>query len=76
MILALSPEGTRSSVDRWRTGFYYVALEARVPIIPVAFDYSRKLIRFGEGFDPTGDIQNDFRVLEEFFFGIKGRRKS
>jgi 1-acyl-sn-glycerol-3-phosphate acyltransferase len=76
MILALSPEGTRSSVDRWRTGFYYVALEARVPIIPVAFDYSRKLIRFGEGFDPTGDLQNDFRVLEEFFFGIKGRRKS
>ena len=75
MILGLSPEGTRSSVDRWRTGFYYVALEAKVPIIPVAFDYNRGVIRFGERFDPTGDIQDDFRVLELFFSGIEGRRQ-
>jgi len=76
MILALSPEGTRHSVDRWKTGFYYVALEAQVPIIPVALDYSRKLIRFGEGFDPTGDLQNDLQFLEKFFFGIEGRRRT
>jgi len=76
MILGVSPEGTRSSVDRWKTGFYYVALEAKVPIIPVAFDYNRTVIRFGERFDPTGDIQDDFRVLELFFSGIEGRRQS
>jgi 1-acyl-sn-glycerol-3-phosphate acyltransferase len=75
LILALSPEGTRGSVDRWRTGFYYVALEARVPIVPVAFDYSRRLIRFGERFDPTGDLERDLRRLEKFFFGIEGRRR-
>lgn len=75
MILGVSPEGTRSSVDRWRTGFYYVAVEANVPIIPVAFDYSRRVIRFGERFDPTGDITLDFRFLEQFFSGIEGRRR-
>ncbi len=76
LILGLSPEGTRSSVDRWKTGFYYVALEAKVPIIPVAFDYNRTVIRFGERFDPTGDIQDDFGRLERFFSGIEGRRRS
>lgn len=74
LILGLSPEGTRKSVDRWKTGFYYVALEAGVPIIPVAFDYTRKVIRFGERFDPTGEIEDDLMVLEGFFTGIEGRR--
>ncbi len=76
MILALSPEGTRRSVDRWKTGFYYVALKAQVPIVPVAFDYRRKRIRFGERFDPTGNLQQDFRDLERFFRGIEGRRRT
>ena len=74
MILGLAPEGTRGSVDRWRTGFYYVALESGVPIVPVAFDYSRRVIRFCERFDPTGDLENDLRVLKSFFSGIEGRR--
>lgn len=76
LILGVSPEGTRRSVDRWKTGFYYVALEGEVPIIPVAFDYSSRVIRFGERFDPTGEIKDDFRVLEGFFSGIEGRRRT
>ncbi len=75
LILGVSPEGTRSSVDRWKTGFYYVALKAGVPIVPVAFDYPRRVIRFGEQLDPTGDIKEDFQVLQEFFSGIEGRRR-
>jgi len=75
LILGVSPEGTRSSVDRWKTGFYYVALKARVPIVPVAFDYRLKVIRFGERLDPTGEIEEDFRILQDFFSGIEGRRR-
>ncbi len=75
LILGVSPEGTRSSVDRWKTGFYYVASKARVPIVPVAFDYPGRVIRFGERLDPTGDIKADLGVLEEFFSGIEGRRR-
>ena len=74
MILGLAPEGTRGSVERWKTGFYYVALESGVPIVPVAFDYRRRVIRFGVRFDPTGDLEEDLRVLESYFFGIEGRR--
>jgi len=76
MILALAPEGTRGSVERWKTGFYYVALEAKVPIVPVAFDYRQRRISLGRRFDPTGDLEADFSALETFFYGAEGRRSS
>jgi len=76
MILALSPEGTRSSVERWKTGFYYVAMEAQVPIVPVALDYGRRLVRIGGRFEPTGELDRDLQTLEEFFFGVEGRSVS
>ena len=73
MILALSPEGTRSSVERWKTGFYYVAMEAQVPIVPVELDYGRRLVRIGGRFEPTGELDRDLQTLEEFFLGVEGR---
>jgi len=74
MILALAPEGTRKSVGRWKTGFYFVAREARVPIVPVALDYRRRAVRLGSGFDPTGDLEHDLQLLEAFFIDVEGRR--
>lgn len=74
MILALAPEGTRKSVGRWKTGFYFVAREARVPIVPVALDYRRRAVRLGSGFDPTGDLERDLQLLEAFFIDVEGRR--
>ncbi|TFG39802.1 MAG: acyltransferase [Candidatus Aminicenantes bacterium] len=74
LILALAPEGTRKSVGRWKTGFYFVAQEAGVPIVPIAFDYRQKRIRIGERFDLTGSLEDDLRALERFFFGAEGRR--
>lgn len=74
MILALAPEGTRRSVGRWKTGFYFVARDARVPIVPVALDYRRRVIRLGGRFDPTGDLEKDLRSLETFFIDAEGRR--
>jgi len=74
MILALAPEGTRKSVERWKTGFYFVAREARVPIVPVAVDYRRRLIRLGGRFDPTGELGEDLRFLKAFFADAEGRR--
>lgn len=75
MILALSPEGTRSSVTRWRTGFYFIAQRAEVPIIPVRLDYGRKSIHFGTSLDPTGDIDKDLRTLQGFFSDVMGFRE-
>ena len=71
--LAISPEGTRKKVTEWKTGFYYIALKAGVPIIPVAFDYGNKQVILHPAFYPTGSIETDFDFLQNYFVGVKGK---
>jgi 1-acyl-sn-glycerol-3-phosphate acyltransferase len=74
MLLALSPEGTRRSVERWKTGFHHIAHAAGVPIAGVALDWGRREIRFGPVVTPTDDIDHDLAVFLEFFATARGRR--
>ena len=67
MILALSPEGTRKKLPSWKTGFYYVAKGADVPIVPVSFDYPRRVITVYAPLMPTGDKTADFQRLQSHF---------
>jgi 1-acyl-sn-glycerol-3-phosphate acyltransferase len=67
MILALSPEGTRRKLPAWRTGFYYVAKGAGVPILPVAFDYSTRTIRILPAFHLSDDVAGDLEALRSHF---------
>lgn len=71
--LALAPEGTRKYTDTWKTGFYYIALEAGVPIIPIAMDYGTKQIRFMTPFYPTGDIDADLPAIYAYYKGVKAK---
>ena len=64
-ILAIAPEGTRKRVKKWKTGFYYIALKANLPILMVSFDYMRKEVKINEKFHPSGDIDKDFIELEK-----------
>lgn len=70
--LAIAPEGTRKRVASWKTGFYYIALKADVPIVAVAFDYGKKEVKMSEPFCPTGDKETDFAVLERNYKGVTG----
>ena len=71
--LALAPEGTRKKVEQWKTGYYYIALEAGVPIVLVAFDYGTKTVRFSEPRMPTGDYASDYASYRSFFKGVVGK---
>lgn len=71
--LALAPEGTRKKVESWKTGFYFMALKANVPIVPVAFDYGRKEVVYNKPFYPTGNIEEDFKILQSYYIGIVGK---
>ena len=64
-ILAIAPEGTRKRVEKWKTGFYYIALKANLPILMVSFDYIRKEVKINNKFYPSGDIDKDFFQLEK-----------
>lgn len=71
--MAIAPEGTRKKVDELKTGFYYIAEKANVPIIPVAFDYLKKEIKIGQPFYTTGNITSDMKILSNHFVGVKGK---
>ncbi len=71
--LALSPEGTRKKTDRWKTGFYYIAEAAKVPIIKIAFDYFRKEVKIAEPYYTTGSIEKDFIEIQKFYEGVQGK---
>jgi 1-acyl-sn-glycerol-3-phosphate acyltransferase len=73
LIVGLSPEGTRSKTSHWRTGFYYIALKARVPIVMAYLDYKNKVVGIGPSLRPTGDIQADFARIRDFYTGICGK---
>jgi len=72
-VLALAPEGTRKKVDKLRTGFYYMALGAGVPIQPIGMDFGTKSIVIGKLLMPTGNLEADMKVIVSFFSGIQGK---
>lgn len=71
--LAIAPEGTRKKVYEWKTGFYFIAQKANVPIVPVAFDYGKKEVRIYEPFQITNNIEEDFKTLKSYFKGVVGK---
>ena len=71
--LALSPEGTRKKVEHWKTGFYYIAKIANVPIVMFTLDFERKQNRISEPFYPTENSDADLKYIRSFFEGVKGK---
>jgi len=74
MKLAILPEGTRSRVTYWKTGFYYIAVKAGVPIALGYFDYAHKTLGIAGAFYPTGDINRDMKIIRQFYADKSGRR--
>lgn len=72
IMLTVAPEGTRKYTDYWKTGFYYMALEAQVPIGVTVFDWARKQVGVVGYVTPTGDIEADFAVIRRFLEGVQG----
>ncbi|MBP7661159.1 MAG: 1-acyl-sn-glycerol-3-phosphate acyltransferase [Burkholderiaceae bacterium] len=71
--LIVPPEGTRSKTTQWRTGFYYIALAAEVPIQLAFMDYTHKRAGLGPVFQPTGDIERDMRDIKAFYAPFRGK---
>ena len=69
----MPPEGTRSNTRYWKTGFYYIAQGAGVPIVLAFLDYEKKVGGLGPVFQPTGDIEVDMLAIKAFYAGVKGK---
>jgi len=70
---AITPEGTRKKSEKWKSGFYHIAVKANVPILLSYIDYGKKVAGIGRVFYPTGDFKKDFKEIEDFYRGRQGR---
>lgn len=73
LALLMSPEGTRSKTKHWKSGFYYIALGAQVPIALGYLDYGKKELGLGPTFMPSGDINADMDIIRQFYTGKVGK---
>jgi 1-acyl-sn-glycerol-3-phosphate acyltransferase len=71
--LAITPEGTRSLVKKWKMGFYYIAVKANVPIQLAYFDYAKKEMGITKVFYPTGDENADLKVIQDYYKDVTAR---
>lgn len=73
ILICIAPEGTRKKVDRLKTGFYYIAQGANIPLMLCKFDWKNKIIGFSEAFMPSGNYQKDLKILEAYYHGVQGK---
>jgi 1-acyl-sn-glycerol-3-phosphate acyltransferase len=70
--IALSPEGTRTKVYKFRTGFYHIAKNAKVPILMVGFDFGKRRVVFADPIFPSDNESADMRLIVTFFKQFEG----
>ena len=69
-VLTIAPEGTRSAVTQWRTGFYQIALGAGVPMVVGLMDYGTRTGGLGPTIMPTGDYAADMRRIAQVYRSV------
>ncbi len=73
LVVSITPESTRAKVDKWKTGFYYIALGANIPIALAFLDYQSRVGGFLSIFSPTGDAERDIAAMRACYAGISGK---
>ena len=73
-VVAIAPQGTRSPVRRFKSGFLHIAKGARVPVVLASLDYAARCVRFGPVFTPGEDVDADLRHVEALFANVKGKK--
>jgi 1-acyl-sn-glycerol-3-phosphate acyltransferase len=74
MALAIPPEGTRSLVHEWKSGFYHIARAADVPILVTVLDYAKRTIRLAAVMHASGDYESDLAAIKGCYTGAQGKK--
>jgi len=72
-VLVVPTEGTRERTDNWKSGFYHIARQAAVPIVPSFLDFGRKRAGFGPPLVVSGDVRADMQYFRDFYAGMQGK---
>ncbi|OIP04311.1 MAG: hypothetical protein AUJ97_02935 [Bacteroidetes bacterium CG2_30_32_10] len=71
--LVITPEGTRKYTNRWKKGFYFIAVHANIPMVLTYVDYAKKEGGFGPLIYPSGNFDKDFAQIEQFYSTITAK---
>ena len=63
--MAISPEGTRKKVSKWKTGFYYIAKRANVPVVCISLNFYERTVTFSKPYELTNNKDLDFKNLKK-----------
>jgi 1-acyl-sn-glycerol-3-phosphate acyltransferase len=75
LMLTITPEGTRTPGQQWKTGFWHIAHRAGVPIVPVAFDWGQRVVHIMPALEPS-ELEADMRELQTQYAGFRGRHSA
>lgn len=73
LILVITPEGTRKRVENWKTGFLHIAKEVQIPVVPVVFDYARRVVEIQPGLMITQEINDELARVKDCFAHARGK---
>ena len=73
LVLVVPTEGTRARAEAWKSGFYHIALQAQVPIVPSFLDFGQRRGGFGPAMSPTGETSLDMQYFRDFYADMKGK---
>lgn len=73
LIVSIPAEGTRARRQYWKSGFYHLARQAKVPVCLSVLDYGRGRGGFGPCFIPTGNVRADMDLIRSYYHDVKGR---
>lgn len=73
LYLLITPEGTRKRVENWKKGFYHIAQSVHVPVVLIYIDYSKKEGGYGGVLYPSGNFDDDFKIITDFYRGKRGK---
>ena len=67
LILAIPPEGTRSLVREWKSGFWHIAKMAQVPIVIAMLDYTSRTISINHEMMAGDDYAADLEEIQAYY---------
>ncbi len=73
LVLVVPTEGTRARAEYWKSGFYHIARQAKVPIVPSFLDFGQRRGGFGPALETSGDVRLDMQYFRDFYEGMKGK---
>ena len=72
IVIAMTPEGTRKKVKRWKTGFLRIAKQTHSKILLISIDAPTKSIEIGKNFNPTGNSDEDLAFIQKYYSSFRG----